>query len=55
MLDAVERGVPRKEVSEFRTKEALLEATGAALDAITPEDIRGFYSDCGYRLPLQSF
>lgn len=33
---------------------ALVEATGHALDAITPEDIRGFYSDCGYRLPLQS-
>ena len=38
-----------------RTKEALLEATGRALDAITPEDISGFYSDCGYRLPAQSF
>ena len=38
-----------------RTKEALLEATGRALDAITPEDISGFYSDCGYRLPVQSF
>lgn len=38
-----------------RTKEALLEATGKALDAIIPQDIRGFYSDCGYRLPVQSF
>jgi transposase len=37
-----------------RTGEALVEATGRALDAITPEDIRGFYADCGYRLPLQS-
>ena len=37
-----------------RTKETLLEATGRALDAITPEDIRGFYSDCGYRLSLQT-
>lgn len=37
-----------------RTREALLEATGRALDKITPENIRGFYSDCGYRLPLQS-
>jgi transposase len=37
-----------------RTREALVEATGRALDAITPEDIRGFFSDCGYRLPLQS-
>jgi transposase len=40
---------------QSRTKEALLEATGRALDAITPEDIHGFYSDCGYRLPVQSF
>jgi transposase len=37
-----------------RTREALVEATGRALAAITPEDIRGFYSDCGYRLPVQS-
>lgn len=37
-----------------RSKETLLEATGGALDAITPEDIRGFYSDCGYRSPVQS-
>lgn len=37
-----------------RSREALLEATGQALDAITTEDIRGFYADCGYRLHLQS-
>jgi len=37
-----------------RSKEALVEATGQALDAITPEDIRGFYNDCGYRVSLQS-
>jgi transposase len=37
-----------------RSREALLEATGHALDAITKEDILGFYSDCGYRLSLQS-
>ena len=34
-----------------RTKEALVEETGRALGAITRADIRGFYSDCGYRLP----
>jgi transposase len=34
-----------------RTKEALLEATGRALDAVTQEDIRDLY----YRLPMQSF
>jgi transposase len=37
-----------------RTREALVEATGRALDTITTEDIRGFYTDCGHRLPLQS-
>jgi transposase len=43
-----------KKVVGARTREALVEATGHALDAITPQDIRGFFSDCGYRLPLQS-
>jgi transposase len=37
-----------------RAREALVEATGHALDAITLQDIRGFFSDCGYRPPLQS-
>lgn len=47
------KGILRKVQS--RSKEALLKATGKALDAITSEDVRGFYSDCGYRLPVQSF
>jgi len=46
------KGILRK--AGARTREALVEATGHALDAITPEDIRGFYADCGYRPPLQS-
>ena len=46
------KGILRK--AGVRTREALVEATGRALDAITPEDIRGFYTDCGYRLPVQS-
>ena len=46
------KGILRKAAA--RTREALVEATGRALDAITPEDIRGFYADCGYRLPVQS-
>jgi hypothetical protein len=29
----------------------LVEATGRALDAIIPEDLSGFYADCGYRHP----
>ena len=37
-----------------RTREALVEATGRALDTITHQDIRSFYADCGYRLPVQS-
>lgn len=37
-----------------RSREALVKATGRALDAITPQDIHGFYADCGYQLPLQS-
>ncbi len=46
------KGILRKVAA--RTTEALLEATGRALDAITPQDIRGFYADCGYRLSVQS-
>lgn len=46
------KGILRK--AKARTKEALVEATGHALEAITPQDIRGFYADCGYRLPAQS-
>lgn len=46
------KGILRK--AKARTREALVEATGHALEAITPQDIRGFYADCGYRLPLQS-
>ena len=30
------------------TKEALVEAMGRALDAITPGDARGFFGHCGY-------
>ena len=46
------KGALRKAAA--RSREALVEATGRALDSITPQDIRGFYADCGYRLPLQS-
>ena len=31
-----------------RTKEALLEALGRALEAITPEDAKGWFGHCGY-------
>ena len=46
------KGILRK--AKARTREALLEATGHALEAITPQDIRGFYADCGYPLLTQS-
>jgi transposase/transposase-like protein len=35
--------------AEARTREALMEALGRALDAVTPEDVRGFFGHCGYR------
>ena len=37
-----------------RSREALIEAMGAALDAITAQDARGFFGHCGYRTPAQS-
>jgi transposase len=39
--EAVRRARPR-------TAEALIAAVGAALRAITPEDIRGWFAHCGY-------
>jgi transposase len=36
-----------------RTREALIEAMGRALDAITGRDASGFLRHCGYRVPAQ--
>jgi transposase len=36
-----------------RTKEALVEGMGRALDALSAEDARGFFVHCGYRAPAQ--
>ncbi len=36
-----------------RTREALIEAMGRALDAVTTQDTRGFFEHCGYLLPVQ--
>ena len=36
------------------TREALVEAMGAALDAMTASDAYGFFGNCGYRAPAQS-
>ncbi len=39
--------------AEARTREALIEATGWALDAVTASDARGFFGHCGYRTVAQ--
>lgn len=46
------KGILRK--AEVRTREALLEALGAAISAVTSKDAWGFLKHCGYRLPVQS-
>jgi hypothetical protein len=35
--------------AEARTREALVEAMGRALDAVTVCDVRAFFAHCGYR------
>ena len=35
--------------AEARTREALVEVMGRALDAVTANDARGFFSHCGHR------
>jgi transposase len=36
-----------------RTKDALIEAMGRALGAVSSQDVRGFFVHCGYRVPAQ--
>jgi transposase len=36
-----------------RGKEALIEAMGRALGAVSAQDVRGFFTHCGYRTPAQ--
>jgi transposase len=36
-----------------RTKETLIEPMGCALGAVSSEDVRGFFVNCGYRTPAQ--
>jgi transposase len=45
------KGILRK--AQARSREALVEAMGRALDAITPQDAKGFFEHCGYRLLVQ--
>jgi transposase len=35
--------------AQARTREALIEALGAAISAVTAEDAAGFFAHCGYR------
>jgi transposase len=46
------KGLVRK--AEARTREALVEAIGKALSAVTAKDARSFFEHCGYRMPVQS-
>jgi transposase len=40
--------------AESRTREALVEAIGAAISAVTAKDARGFFGHCGYGIVVQS-
>ena len=40
--------------AESRTREALVEAIGAAVSAVTAKDARGFFEHCGYGIVVQS-
>jgi transposase len=40
---------------EARSREALLEAIGSAISAITNQDAHGFFEHCGYRAMVQLF
>ncbi len=41
------KGLLRK--AQARSREALIEAMGRALDAVSARDVRGFFKHCGYR------
>jgi transposase len=47
------KGLMRK--AEARSREALVEAMGKALDAVNATDARGFFEHCGYRASGQLF
>jgi transposase len=40
--------------AESRAREALVEAIGAAISAVTAQDARGFFEHCGYSMLVQS-
>ena len=41
--------------AEARSREALLEALGAAISALSAQDARGFFEHCSYRAMVQLF
>ena len=41
--------------AEARTREALVEAMGQALSAVSARDARGFFEHCGYCVVVQPF
>jgi hypothetical protein len=43
-----------REKTEVRTREALVEAMGTAISAVTAQDARGFFEHSGYRLQIQT-
>jgi hypothetical protein len=45
--DGYDRGPPEQGRTS-RTREALVEAIGAAVSAVTTRDARGFFDQCGY-------
>ncbi len=45
------KGVLRK--AEARNREALIEAIGRAISAVTAQDVRGFFEHCGYGVSVQ--
>ena len=45
------KGLMRR--AEARTREALIEAMGAALSAVSARDASGFFGHCGYRTAAQ--
>ena len=47
------KGLMRK--AEARSREALLEAMGKAISALSAQDARGFFEHCGYRTMVQTF
>jgi transposase len=48
------KGILRRIGARARAREALLEATSEALDAVSRRDARGWFGHCGYHVPHHS-